>query len=64
MSVLTTLIVLALIATVVVLVTGVVSMSRGGDFDSKHSTQLMFARVGLQGLTFVLLLIALFVANA
>ncbi len=63
MNLLSGLIVLALIATVVALGAGIVSMSRGGEFDQAHSTQLMFARVGLQGLTFVLLVIALVIAN-
>ncbi len=60
MNPLTILIVLALIATVGALGTGVVSMMRGGEFDEKHSTELMFARVGMQGAAVVLLLIALY----
>lgn len=63
MNVLTTMILLALLATAGALGSGIVSMVRGGSFDQKHSTQLMFARVGLQGITFLLLLIALAVAN-
>jgi hypothetical protein len=38
-------------------------MAHGGEFDQKHSTQLMFARVGMQGATFLLLLLAIFIAN-
>jgi hypothetical protein len=56
-------IILALLATIAALGVGVVSMMRGGDFDQKHSTQLMYMRVGCQGAALVLLLIALFVAN-
>lgn len=59
MAVLTALIILALVATIVSLGWGVVSMAHGGDYDTKHSTQLMGARVGFQGLAIVLLLIAL-----
>jgi hypothetical protein len=57
------LIVLALIATIVSLVTGVVSMGRGGEFDQKHSNQLMWSRVGFQGLALILLVAALYFAS-
>lgn len=63
MNLLTIVIVLALLATVVVLVMGIGSMARGGEYDDKHETQFMFARVGLQGATFVLLMVALYLAN-
>lgn len=58
MTILTTLIGLALIATVVSLVWGVGSMAAGGQFDDKHYTQFMTARVGFQVLAIVLLIIA------
>jgi len=35
-------------------------MAHGGEFGRRHSHQLMFARVGLQAITLLLLLIALF----
>jgi len=54
---------LALVSTIVVLFTGLGSMGRGGEFDEKHGTQFMFARVVLQGLTLLLLFIALYLAN-
>jgi hypothetical protein len=38
-------------------------MAHGGEFDREHSTQLMFARVGMQGVTVLLLLLAIFLAN-
>jgi len=63
MSLLTFMIILALLATIGALGTGVVSMVRGGEYDSQHSTQLMYARVGFQGLALVLLLVALYAAN-
>ena len=63
MSFLTVVIIIALAATIATLVIGIGSMGKGGQFDEKHSTQLMFARVGLQSLTFVLLLLALYLAN-
>jgi hypothetical protein len=59
MSVLTVLIVVALFATVAALTSGIVSMAHGGEYDVRHSTKMMLARVGLQGLTFVLLIVAL-----
>lgn len=61
MTILTMLIMLALLATVVALGTGIMSMAHGGQFDDEHSEQFMFARIGLQGLTFILLLIAVLV---
>lgn len=63
MNALTIVIILALILTVIVLFTGLVSMGHGGKFDEKHGTQFMFARVGLQGLTLLLLLFALYLVN-
>ena len=62
MNFLTLLIICALLATIGAFATGVVSMVRGGDFDLKHSTQLMWARVGFQGVALTLLLLALGVA--
>ena len=63
MSLLSLMIVLAALATAGALGAGVVSMVRGGEYDHKHSTQLMVARVGFQGAALVLLLVALYVAN-
>lgn len=62
MTLLTSVIVIALLATVGTLLWGIVSMARGGEFDQHHSHQIMFARVGLQGITLLFLLIALFAA--
>ena len=59
MVILKVLIVLALLATIATLVSGIASMARGGDYDLRHSGQLMAARVGMQGLTLLLALIAL-----
>jgi hypothetical protein len=63
MSLLSFLIVLALLATVGALGAGLVSMVRGGEYDRQHSTRLMAARVGFQSAALVLMLIALFIAN-
>ena len=63
MSLLTFMIILALLATVGALGAGLVSMVRGGEYDRQHGTQLMAARVGFQGAAVVLMLVALYVAN-
>lgn len=60
MNIVTVLVVTALVLTVASLVTGVISMGRGGRFDHEHSTQLMFARVGFQALTVAILAAAFF----
>lgn len=63
MSTVTILIILAMLATAVALVTGLISMMRGGKFDQQHMDQFMFSRVGLQLLTLVLLLIAVYLSS-
>jgi Hypoxia induced protein conserved region len=62
MTIMTVLVIVALLATVAALVSGIVSMAHGGGFDQRHSHQIMFARVGLQGITLVALLIAFWLA--
>jgi hypothetical protein len=64
MNLLTIVIVLAMLATAVMLVLGIRSMGHGGEYDEKHEVQFMFARVGLQGVTLLLLLLALYLAHA
>jgi hypothetical protein len=59
MNILTLMVVLALIATFAALVWGVGSMAHGGSYDDKHSEEIMFTRVGLQALAFVLIVLAL-----
>jgi len=63
MTILTALIMTALLATIISLFWGVGSMAFGGRFDAKHSTHLMSARVILQGLVIVLLLVTLVVSG-
>jgi hypothetical protein len=63
MSLLTIVIIAALLMTVVVLLMGLGSMIHGGEFDQKHGSEFMFARVALQGFTFLLLVAAFFLAN-
>lgn len=63
MTLLTAIILVAMLMTAGVLVSGIASMARGGEYDQRHSHQFMFARIGLQGLTLVLLLLALFISS-
>ncbi|MEN8129794.1 MAG: twin transmembrane helix small protein [Pseudomonadota bacterium] len=63
MDLLMVVIILALVATIASLIMGVWSMGHGGEFDKRHSNQLMRARVGFQGIALVLMLAALFFAN-
>lgn len=62
MTTLTSMIIVALIATIAALGWGIGSMAHGGVFDARHSHQLMSARVGLQGLAIALLVVALLVS--
>ena len=63
MNILSVVIVVALLLTIAVLGAGIWSMAHGGEFDEKHSSQLMFARIGMQAITLILLLIAIYLAN-
>ena len=63
MDILTVVIVGALLMTVAMIGTGIWSMAHGGEFDRQHSTQFMMARVGMQGATLLLLILAFFLAN-
>lgn len=56
-------VILALIATVAVLLIGTYSMGHGGAFDDRHSGQLMSARVALQLLAFLLVMLAVVLAG-
>ncbi len=53
----------ALLMTVGLIGTGIWSMAHGGEFDQKHSTQLMFARVGMQAITLLLLFFAVYLSS-
>jgi preprotein translocase subunit SecG len=63
MNLLTVVIIIALLLTIIVLVTGIGSMAVGGKFDEKHSDQFMLARVGMQGVTLLLLFFAIYLAH-
>ena len=61
MTVLTIVIVIALLATVGTLLWELASLRHGGEFDRHLSHQFMFARGGLQDITLLFLLITLFI---
>jgi len=63
MSIVSVLVIAALIATVVVMSLGLRSMARGGTYDKEHAEKFMWERVALQGLVVVLLLVAAFLLN-
>ena len=63
MSIANVLVIIALIATVVVLAMGLRSMARGGTYDKEHAEKFMWERVALQGLVVVLLLAAAVLLN-
>ena len=59
MTALTLMVVIALIATLAALAWGVISMAHGGNYDNEHSEEIMFTRVGLQALAFVLIVVTI-----
>lgn len=63
MSLLTIVIIISLVLTIAVLAIGIGSMAHGGEFDEKHSDQFMYARVGMQAVTLLLLFFAIYLAN-
>ena len=63
MNLLTFLMVMGLLFTAGALVLGVGSMAHGGEYDRSHTVRFMSARVFLQGLTLLIFVVALFVAN-
>ncbi|MEJ2346262.1 MAG: HIG1 domain-containing protein [Gammaproteobacteria bacterium] len=64
MSALTVLVIIALVAAVGVLFTGIGSMGVGGAFDRTHSLQLMESRIALQGFALLLIVVALLAAGS
>ena len=64
MDALNFLIIAALVATLIVLVLGLRSMARGGDYDREHAEKFMWERIGLQALVILLLVAAVYTLNA
>lgn len=62
MNAMTVLVLIAAAMAAVSLFNGVSSMAHGGEYDRRHSHELMFKRVGWQGLAVLLLLLALLAA--
>jgi len=60
MSIVQGLLILALLAVLAVLFTGIAGFVHGGEFNRKYGNKLMRARVGLQLLAVILLAIVLF----
>ena len=54
---------LALLAVLAVLLAGVFSMARGGEFNRKYGNKLMRWRVGLQGAALLLFAVAWYVKD-
>lgn len=60
MNLISTLVILALFATIGSLVWGITSMAHGGTYDEDHSTRLMSGRLIFQGIAILLIMVALF----
>jgi uncharacterized BrkB/YihY/UPF0761 family membrane protein len=56
-------VIVALVATVVVLGLGLQSMVRGGTYDMEHSEKFMWERIALQTLAIILLVAATYLMN-
>jgi hypothetical protein len=55
--------IIAMLATLGILVTGIVSMGRGGEFNAKYGNKLMRARVMMQGIALLFFALALMTAG-
>jgi hypothetical protein len=56
-NVLPTLVILSMLVTAGILVFGVITMIRGGDFNKRNGNKLMRARVIMQGVTLLLVVL-------
>ena len=63
MNLLTIVILISLVLTIIVMAAGIGSMAQGGEYDEKYGVRLMFARVGMQAVTLLLLFFAMYLAN-
>lgn len=62
-SFLNILMVLSLVAVVVILFAGLISMARGGEYNKQHANKFMRYRVLAQGIALIIFLIALWAKN-
>ncbi len=60
MDLISVIIVLALLATIAVMMMGLFTMGQGGSLDKMIGTRLMWARVGIQAAAILLLILAVF----
>jgi heme A synthase len=58
------LIIAAVVATALVLLVGVFTMARGGDFNQKYGNKLMRLRILMQAVAVVLIMLGLWVASS
>ncbi|MCR9214092.1 MAG: twin transmembrane helix small protein [Proteobacteria bacterium] len=58
------LIIAAVVGTALVLLFGVLTMARGGDFNRKYGNKLMRLRILMQALAVVLIMIGLWIASS
>jgi hypothetical protein len=63
MQIISYLVIAALVATVIVLVLGLRSMAKGGQYDREHAEKFMWERVALQALVVILLIAAAILLN-
>ncbi len=63
MNILAVLLALALGAVIIILIFGIIAMSRGGEFNRKYGNKLMRWRVAIQALAVILVLLFVFVAS-
>jgi hypothetical protein len=63
MQIISYLVIAALVATVIVLILGLRSMAKGGQYDREHAEKFMWERVALQALVVVLLIAAAILLN-
>lgn len=63
MDILFTLVIVAMLATLGVLVLGVFSMARGGEFNRRNSNRLMRMRIVLQGAAIALFVLFLILSQ-
>lgn len=57
-------IIAAVVATALVLLFGVLTFARGGDFNRRYGNKLMRLRIAMQALAVVLIMVGLWIANS
>jgi len=57
-------IIAAVVATALVLLVGVLTMARGGDFNRKYGNKLMRLRILMQAIAVVLIMVGIWIASS